>query len=59
MAVTIAKSGTTSPAVDLGANFTYLQVVVPTIDSAALELQAALDIGGTYQDLGQDATTTH
>lgn len=54
----IAKDDTVSGAVDLGGNFAYLQVEVPTIDSAQLELQVNDIEGGTYQDLGQDALTT-
>ena len=55
--VTIAAAGTVSSSTDLGGNFAYLQVVVPTITSAALELQAGPD-GQNFQDLGQDASTT-
>ncbi len=55
--VTIAKSGTVSAPVDLEVPYAYLQVEIPTIDSAALELQVGRG-GQTYQDLGQDALTT-
>lgn len=54
----MAKAGTTSEVVDLGNNYAYLQVVIPTIDSAQLELQVSDSETGTFQDLGQDATTT-
>jgi len=53
----IIKGGTTSEAIDLGGNFAYLQVVIPTIDSAQLELQVGETLGGLFQDLGQDALT--
>ena len=53
----IAITGTISAAVDLKDNFAFLQVKVPTIDSAQLELQVNDVEGGTYQDLGQDALT--
>jgi len=55
--VTMAKDGTVSEAVDLGGHFAYLQIVIPTIDSAQLELQVSMALGGTYQDFGQDALT--
>jgi len=55
--ITIAKDGTISETLDIGGSFAYLQVVVPTIDSAQLELQASVELDGTYQDVGQDALT--
>ena len=53
----IIKGGTISDAIDLGGNFAYLQVVVPTIDSAQLELQVGETLGGPFQDFGQNALT--
>lgn len=53
----IAASGTVSSAADLGEHFAYLQVIIPTITSAQLELQVSEDLNGTYQDLGQNALT--
>jgi len=55
--VVTADEGTISEAVDLGGSFAYLQIIVPTIISAQLELQVSDSIGGTYQDFGQDALT--
>jgi hypothetical protein len=55
--VIIASGGTVSEAVDLGGHFAYLQVEVPAIDSAQLELQVSDRIDGTYQDFGQNALT--
>ena len=54
----IAASGTVSPAVDLGGHYAYLQVVIPTITTAQLELQVSSGLTEAYQDLGQDALTT-
>ena len=54
----IAASGTVSGAVDLGGYYAYLQIEIPTITSASLELQVSDSLGGTYQDFGQDALTT-
>jgi len=42
--ITIAKDGTISETLDIGGSFAYLQVVVPTIDSAQLELQASVEL---------------
>lgn len=52
----IAKTGTSSQAVDLGGYYPYLQVVIPTIDSATLKVQVSELIDGTYQDLGPSVT---
>ncbi len=52
----IAKTGTSSGAVDLGGYYPYLQVVIPTIDSATLKVQVSELIDGTYQDLGASVT---
>ena len=55
---TIASGGTVSNAVDLGGHFAYLQIIIPTIDSAQLELQVSDPDSGAFQDFGQDALTT-
>ena len=47
---TIAKDGTSGTAVDLGRDYEWLQVVVPTIDSATLTLQVSQD-NSTFQNL--------
>lgn len=49
---TIAASGTVSTDVDLEGHFSHLLIQIPTIDSANISLQAALDPGGTFQALG-------
>ena len=56
--ITIAKDATVSEALDLGGHYSYLQVIIPTIDSASLELQGSESTSGTYQDIGQDVVTT-
>lgn len=53
----IAASGTISSKVDVGGHFAYLQVVIPTITSAQLEVQVSETKDGTYQDFGQNALT--
>jgi hypothetical protein len=43
--------------VDLGRDYDYMQIVIPTIDSAQVSVQVAEKSGGTYQDLGDSVTT--
>src|SRR5574343_14277 len=52
----IQKTGTSTGAIDLGDYYPYLQVVIPTIDSATLKVQVSELIDGTYQDLGPAVT---
>ncbi len=56
--VRIVKGGTTSSIVDLGNNYRYLLVTIPTIDTATLKLQVSLTQGGTYQDLSTTTTAS-
>lgn len=48
---TIAQNGTVSTAVDLGAVCDRLQIEIPTLDSANLTFQVAME-DGVYQALG-------
>jgi hypothetical protein len=41
--------------VDLGRDYDYMQIVIPTIDSAQVSVQVAEKSDGTYQDLGDSA----
>ncbi len=52
----IQKTGTSTGAIDLGDYYPYLQVVIPTIDTATLKVQVSELIDGTYQDLGPAVT---
>ena len=45
------EPGTTSNAVDLGRWFEYIQLVIPTLDSATLTIQGAPTLGGTYANI--------
>ncbi len=54
--ITVAL-GTTSAEVDLGRDFDYLQIQIPTVGSCTLKLQVAEKTGGTFQDLGSGVTT--
>ena len=48
---TVAKSGTTSSEVDLGREYENLQVYIPTIDTAQVNIQVSEKSGGTFADL--------
>lgn|SRR5574343_91874 len=50
----IALGGTATDEIDLGREWEYLQVRIPTIDAADLSVQTSDVIGGTYQALGKD-----
>lgn len=54
--ITVAL-GTTSAEVDLGRDFDFLEVQIPTVESCTLKLQVAEKTGGTFQDLGPSVTT--
>ncbi len=53
---TIIKGGTSTGAVDLGDNYKYLQIVIPTLDTATVKLTVSETPAGTFYDL--DAVTT-
>lgn len=52
----IAKGGTSTPAIDLGDDYMYLNVVIPTLDTATVKVQVAESIKDTFYDL--DTVTT-
>ena len=54
---TIAASGTTSGAVDLGQAYKSLAMFIPTITVGTLALQTAMTSDGTYQNLYAISTT--
>jgi hypothetical protein len=49
---TIASSGTTSSVVNLGADFEFIQVQLPALDSTTLQVTTSDKYEGTYQALG-------
>lgn len=55
---TIASAGTASAEVDLGNNFEYLNVILPTLTSGTVKVQVSDVSGGTFQDLGSSVTTS-
>jgi hypothetical protein len=50
--VTIADEGTLSAECDLGDNYEFLNIYIPTIDSANISLYVSDKLGGTYYPLG-------
>ena len=57
LAATIADEATSSAEVNLGGNFDYLQIQIPTIDAATIKIQVSESSGGTFYDLGDGITT--
>jgi len=59
--ITIATDDDLTPEVDLGRDYEFLDIVIPTITSAEISLEVADKTGGTFQALGDgistDATT--
>ncbi len=51
-AATIANNGTASAEVDLGRDYEWVQIIIPTITSANISFQVAETTGGTFQALG-------
>ena len=56
MGAHIMKGGTSTGAIDLGDNFMYLNVVIPTLDAATVKVTVSESINGTYYTL--DSVTT-
>lgn len=46
----IAAAGTTTAAIDLGWEYPFIQLILPTLTSASIKVQVSEAIGGTYQD---------
>ena len=56
-AATIAINGTSSAEVNLGRDFDFLEIQIPTLVSGTVKLQVAELTGGTFYDLGDGVTT--
>lgn len=56
-AATIALDGTSSAEVNLGRDYDYLEIQIPTLTSGTIKLQVAEKTGGTFYDLGDGVTT--
>ena len=55
--ITIATDDDLTPEVDLGRDFEYLDIIIPTLTSCQVSLEVAQLTGGTFQDLGDDVKT--
>lgn len=56
-AAPIAASASKSDAIDLGREYDYLSVQLPTMEKCKLHLEVAERVGGTYYKLGNDVST--
>ena len=56
-AATIASGGTSSAEVDLGQDYNYLEIQIPTLTSCTLKIQVAEKTGGPFYDLGDGVAT--
>lgn len=54
----IAKGGTSTNGLDLGGNFMYINVIIPTLDSATVKVQVAESLGDTFYNLDSVTTAT-
>ena len=54
---TIASSGTSTEAIDLGQSCEFMQIILPTLTSGTVKVQVSDFLAGTYQDLGSSVTT--
>ncbi len=54
---TIAAGGTSTGAINLGRDYDYIEVRIPSLVSGTLKVQTSNAIDGTYQDLGLNVTT--
>lgn len=54
---TISANQTVSSVVDLGRDYDYVSVEIPSMDTCKLYLRVSEIEGGTYYDLGKDTTT--
>ena len=58
LAATIAASGTDSSEVNLGKDFDFIEIQIPTMDACTVKIQVAESSGGTFYNLGDAQTTT-
>uniref|UniRef100_A0A6M3INZ1 Uncharacterized protein n=1 Tax=viral metagenome TaxID=1070528 RepID=A0A6M3INZ1_9ZZZZ len=55
--ITIATDADLSAAVDLGANYDLLNIIIPTVDACRISVYVCATSDGTYQALGDSVTT--
>ncbi len=54
---TIAINGTSTDEINLGRDYDFIEVRIPTLVSGTLKVQTSNTTGGTFQDLGASITT--
>jgi len=52
-----AITTTDSSAVDLGRDYDFLEIQIPTLAACTIKIQTAETLTGTYRDLGDGVTT--
>ena len=58
IAATIDSSGTSSDEVDLGRDWDFMEIQIPTLDSSTtIKIQVAEKTGGSFYNLGDSVTT--
>jgi len=56
-AATIANTAKSSAEVDLGRDYDFLEIQIPTLTSGTLKIQVAEKTSGSFYDLGDGITT--
>ena len=56
-AATIETDGTSSAEVDLGRDYDFLEIQIPTLVSGTVKIQVAEKTSGTFYDLGDGIVT--
>ena len=56
-AATIAAGAKSSAEVDLGRDYDFLEIQIPTLITGTVKIQVAEKTGGTFYDLGDGVTT--
>ena len=56
-AATILQNATSSAEVNLGRDYDYLDIQIPTLVSGTVKIQVSETTGGTFYDLGDSQTT--
>lgn len=55
---TIAINGTSTDEINLGRDYDFIEIRIPTLVSGTLKVQTSNESGGTFQDLGLSVTTS-
>ena len=57
VAATIETAGTSSVEVDLGKEYDFMDILIPTMTACSIKIQVSEKSGGTFYDLGDGVTT--